>query len=109
MSDKRSTEVERGEFGLVSDAVRDLRGLFKRTAGVKRVWVFGSRARGDWRPRSDLDLAVDAPAWSAADVLRFKDAVRQLPMVYPVDVVHWQTAPEELRKEIRAEGRVFWE
>ncbi|WIV99657.1 nucleotidyltransferase family protein [Kinneretia aquatilis] len=26
---------------------------------VKRVWIFGSRARGDHRPDSDLDVAVE--------------------------------------------------
>ena len=27
--------------------------------GVKQLWVFGSRARGDARPGSDFDLLVD--------------------------------------------------
>ncbi len=30
-----------------------------RAAGVKRLYVFGSRARGDARPDSDLDILVE--------------------------------------------------
>lgn len=30
-----------------------------RAAGVKRLYVFGSRARGDARPDSDLDVLVE--------------------------------------------------
>jgi predicted nucleotidyltransferase len=30
-----------------------------KTAGVTRLWVFGSRVRGDARPDSDLDVLVD--------------------------------------------------
>jgi predicted nucleotidyltransferase len=35
---------------------RDLNALF--SVGVARVVPFGSRARGDWRPESDYDIAV---------------------------------------------------
>ncbi|MGY4625920.1 nucleotidyltransferase family protein [Bradyrhizobium sp. USDA 4486] len=30
-----------------------------RAAGVKRLYLFGSRARGDARPDSDLDILVE--------------------------------------------------
>lgn len=30
-----------------------------RAAGVKRLYIFGSRARGDARPDSDLDVLVE--------------------------------------------------
>lgn len=47
-----------------------------RRLGAERVVLFGSRARGDERPRSDVDLAVfglprqqEAPFWSGIDEL----------------------------------------
>lgn len=30
-----------------------------RNEGVSRLWLFGSRARGDARPDSDLDLLIE--------------------------------------------------
>ena len=39
-------------------------GLARRLAAhpaVERVWLFGSRARGDHFERSDIDLAIEAP------------------------------------------------
>ena len=79
-----------GAFGLEPGALQALRGFFDATEGLQRVWVFGSRARDDWRARSDLDLALDAPGWSAKDFLRIKERMKDLPIVYPLDVVHWQ-------------------
>ena len=47
-----------------------------RRLGAERVVLFGSRARGDERPRSDVDLAVfglprqqEAPFWNGIDEL----------------------------------------
>jgi hypothetical protein len=35
-----------------------------KAAGVTRLWIFGSRARGDARPGSDLDVLVETVARS---------------------------------------------
>ena len=49
------------EFGLEPHALQQYRALCDNTPGLQQVWIFGSRARDDWRERSDIDLAVDAP------------------------------------------------
>jgi predicted nucleotidyltransferase len=38
--------------------VRELCGWAERTAAVKELWLFGSRARDEARPESDVDLAL---------------------------------------------------
>jgi predicted nucleotidyltransferase len=79
-------------------------------SGLERLWLFGSRAQGTYRERSDVDLAVDAPSWSAGQASAFIESLKQLPMVYPVDAVWWQ-APlgETFRAEINAHRVVLWE
>ena len=97
-------------FGLEADALADLRALCERSPGLERVWIFGSRARDDWRPRSDIDLALDAPTWTWEEFGAFKDAVRALPLVYKLDLVHWQTLTTPVFKEqIERDRKVFWE
>jgi predicted nucleotidyltransferase len=45
----------------LADVVRRLREreTLLRAKGISALWVFGSVARGDARPDSDIDLAVD--------------------------------------------------
>lgn len=90
--------------------MRELQALFDATPGVERVWIFGSRTRDDWRARSDIDLAIDAPGFSVSDFMRLQQAVREVPMVYPVDMVHWQTVKTpEFIAQIERDRQIFWE
>lgn len=97
-------------FGLESDALAEMRALCERTLGLECVWIFGSRARDDWRPRSDVDLAVEAPSWTQQEFGDFEEAMRQLPLVYQLDLVHWQAVSTPVFKaQIERDRKVFWE
>ena len=102
--------MSKAGHGIAPGALDAMRALCERTPGIERLWLFGSRAAGTHRERSDIDLAVDAPGWSSAEALRFVDALKQLPMVYPVDAVWWQSdLGDVFRQEIRAQRRVLWQ
>lgn len=80
----------------------------RRTLALRRVFLFGSRARGDARPDSDLDLAFDhgspAPAW--AD---FVNTMRErAPTLLDLDLVDLAQVTPELRARILVEGRLVY-
>lgn len=58
---------------------------------VRAAYLFGSRARGDFRPESDIDLAIDAPSMSASDFAQLWDAVDALPIAFPLDCLWLQS------------------
>ncbi len=63
-----------------------------------RVYLFGSVARGDDGPDSDLDFLVVVPDDASEDVIRGKRlyrAVRGVP--HPVDVIPWRRSDFEGR------------
>jgi len=108
--DASSTEAAAPGDGIEPHSATEIRRLCERTAGLQRLWLFGSRARGDHRPRSDIDLVADAPEWSAREALDFQDALQQLPMAYSVDAVWWQdpSLPEALRERVERDRKLFW-
>lgn len=97
------------ERALPQEVVRLLRRFFDREAGVERVWLFGSYARGEAGPRSDIDLAVDAPTLDGSAFAGLAERLERLGLVRGVDLVHWQSVDAAaFRTAIETERRLFW-
>ena len=108
MSEQQAAPLWAGH-GIEPASLAALRELCARTPGLERLWVFGSRAMGTHRARSDIDLAADAPGWTPTDALKFSDALKALPIVYPVDSVWWQSGlGEPFREQIAKHRQVLW-
>lgn len=73
-----------------------------RKHNAKKVILYGSRARGTARERSDIDIAISGA--ENFDILVEK--VEELPTLYSVDIVNMDTCKNELLLEdIRQYGR----
>lgn len=91
------------------EAVRRIVVRLSAEPSVRRVILFGSRARGDARLRSDVDLAAEAPGASAGEWQRLADIVEDADTLLSIDLVRLEEAPEELHRRILAEGRTLYE
>ena len=86
----------------VSDILR-----VARLHGASTVRVFGSRARGDARPNSDLDLLVTLdPTRSLLDLIAIKQDLEDL-LHWTVDVVTEGGLSPYLRDNVLAEARLL--
>jgi predicted nucleotidyltransferase len=90
----------------VPSAVQDLAERIGRLPRVKRVILFGSRARGDNQPRSDVDLAVEVDDEEA--VQRARRLVEEAQTLLEIELVAMPDATPELRTEIEREGLVLF-
>jgi uncharacterized protein len=71
---------------------------------VDRVVLFGSRAKGTDRPRSDVDLAVEAPGASVRTWSRLLELAEEAETLLAIDLIRLDTANAEFRNEILREG-----
>ena len=81
------------------------------------IYLFGSHARGDARPDSDVDFLVVEPEVTDqhGEMVRLRDALR--PLRLPADVVvtsrqvfeAWRDTPNNLLHEAACEGRALHE
>jgi len=93
-------------YGLSEQIITSLREVFQRFPAVNKVLVFGSRATGEYRPYSDIDLAVIAPGMSERDFSLLWCALDDLPILFKLDVLHFeQVTNEKLKQSILREGQ----
>lgn len=74
------------------------------------VWCFGSRARGDHRQFSDLDLLIDAPNLNQETLLsisQIEETLINSNFPYKVDLVLLKNLAENYSKKILSEKVLF--
>ena len=82
-----------------------LRRTFRHFPCVREVRVFGSRATGQARRASDIDLAISAPDATAGEWLELTDALEAAPIIYEFDIVRTDRARHpRLMEKIAREG-----
>ena len=92
------------ETGIRPQVIEEIQKI-ARDNGVKKVVMFGSRARGDYKRTSDIDLAV-----FGGDTARFALDIEDTSTLLEYDIVDMGREPqEELQESIRREGMVIYE
>ena len=51
-------KAENNRYGLSERSIQELYAIFKKHPDIRRVHLFGSRAKGNYKTGSDIDLAV---------------------------------------------------
>lgn len=74
-------------FGLPCEALAQIASVFANYPEIRSIKVFGSRAKGNWRPGSDLDLCLDAPDLSLARRIELENRLDDLLLPWKIDLV----------------------
>jgi len=81
------------------DELKEFLKEFFKNDDVK-VYLFGSRARGDFRRYSDIDLAVESNEDIRDKIIELKDILEESNLIYKVDIVDLKKAPYLDKKEM---------
>lgn len=98
-------------FGLSDKSLQVIRDLLKHYPQIEKCIVFGSRAMGNEKKGSDIDLAVVGQEVTAATVLDLTASLNErLPLPYHFDVVAYSIIENRaLREHIDRYGKIFYE
>jgi len=90
--------ARRPTIDIAPDHLRIVMDILRNQVPGLTVWAFGSRATGDAKPYSDLDLVIigDTPlplaTWAA-----LADAFSESDLPWRVDIIDWSTTSDAFR------------
>lgn len=98
------------EFGLPPRTLDEMRAIFAQHHQVKKVLIYGSRAMGNYREGSDIDLTLYGDALTHGDLVNIADELDESSIPYLVDLsIFNELNHAELRKHIQRVGQVFYQ
>lgn len=98
-------------FGLKDSDLDYIIKTIKKFPEIKKAVIFGSRAKGNYKPGSDIDIAIYGEKITF-DILSILHAEleEQSPMPYFFDIVDYTHLDhEELKEHIERVGKVIYE
>jgi uncharacterized protein len=96
-------------FGLNSKTLETIRSILTRNTKIKKAILYGSRAKGNYKPASDIDLALEGSELSLSDLLKIESELDESSIPYRVDLclIH-HIDNQELLDHIKRAGKIFY-
>ncbi len=73
-------------FGLPKHVINELSTVFSHYNAIDHVIIYGSRAMGNYRPGSDIDLCIDSDSLNLTQLLKIENQIDDLLIPWKVDL-----------------------
>lgn len=84
--------------------------LIKSAIAPDRIYLFGSRATGEERPFSDIDICVEIGIKPEHREIRIlKERIDDIAGLHSVDLIFMQDGDEDFRNMIKKRGVILYE
>ena len=89
------------KFGLSTETYNKIKKLLFSYPEIENVKIFGSRAKGNYKPYSDIDLVVFGNNITEKLLLHIAYELDELPTPYKFDIIDYKTiSNEDIKKDI---------
>jgi len=97
-------------YGLSDKEFDEMTAIFSKCDNLEKVILYGSRAKGNYKKFSDVDITLEGDNLTLADLFQIQDLLYEsdLPYMYDVSIFSSITNPD-LIDHIRRRGIVIWE
>ncbi|MEQ1593284.1 MAG: nucleotidyltransferase domain-containing protein [Thiobacillaceae bacterium] len=96
-------------YGLKPDTITKINGVLAAHPSIERAILYGSRAKGNYRDGSDIDLCLVGDTISLSEQLKIESELDDLMLPYKIDLSRFQALDNPaLIDHIRRVGVVFY-
>jgi len=98
-------------FGLEPDTIRKIKEAFSKYPQIEKVLIYGSRAKGNYRNGSDIDITLFGKELELGNsVYPLMDTLDELYLPYTFDIsIFSHIDNKDLIEHINRVGKVFYE
>lgn len=72
--------------GLPQASIDKINNIFTKYTNIEQVILYGSRAKGNFRPASDIDLTIIAHNMNLTELLKLEIELDDLLLPYKIDI-----------------------
>ena len=95
-------------FGITQNIINELNNIFHKYENIEKVIIYGSRAKGNFREGSDIDLTIIGGI-ERKDLMKIKDEIDDSYIPYLFDIsIYNQLTSESLKDHINRVGKIFY-
>ena len=96
-------------FGLSEDTIQKIISVFSHHPSIDDVIIYGSRAKGNYRNGSDIDLTVKTKEMSDREQFLIAEELDELNLPYTIDLSRYsQIENQNLIDHINRVGKIFY-
>lgn len=97
-------------FGLPEETIHKINWVFEKHTEVEQVWIYGSRAKGNYRNGSDIDLTLKGTHLTSTLLSVITSEIDDLNTPYLFDISIFDTLESpDLEAHINRVGKLFYE
>jgi uncharacterized protein len=97
-------------FGLKETTIEKIKGVLARYPEIEKTVLYGSRAKGNYRNGSDIDLTLIGDGLTHNQLLRIEMEIDDLLLPYKMDLsLYRQIENSDLLKHIDRVGITFYQ
>ncbi|MBA2864042.1 nucleotidyltransferase family protein [Methanococcus maripaludis] len=92
------------KFGIDDLKLKSIVDVIKKYS-VEKAVIFGSRARGDYKNTSDIDIAIYSKDLSDKEINLLTNELYELDIIYKIDLLeYYRLSKNSLKEKIELEG-----